>query len=54
MAKAKKRTPSAKKRTGSSETWRGKFMQMLSLPESALPGVPYLELQGDTSLSITG
>ena len=32
----------------------GKLMSFLSFPASTLSGVPYIELQGDASLAITG
>ena len=31
-----------------------RLVGLLSFPECALSGVPYLELQGDTSLAVTG
>ena len=33
---------------------RGKVMSLLSFPACTLSGVPYIELQGDTSVAITG
>lgn len=32
----------------------GQLVHLLSFPESTLSGVPYLELQGDSSLAVTG
>lgn len=32
----------------------GKLCSLLSFPACAVSGVPYIELQGDTSLAITG
>ena len=32
----------------------GQLINLLSFPASTLSGVPYLELQGDSSLAITG
>ncbi len=32
----------------------GKLISILSFPACTLSGVPYIELQGDTSLAITG
>ena len=33
---------------------RRKLLSLMSFPACALSGVPYLELQGDTSMAITG
>ena len=33
---------------------RARISEVLSLPPSIVSGVPYMELQGDTSLAVTG
>ena len=33
---------------------RARISELLSLPPSIVSGVPYMELQGDTSLAVTG
>ena len=52
MAERKKRARSGE--NGVACTLRGMIMHALSFPEGALSGVPYMELQGDASLTITG
>ena len=43
-----------KHRKSFSSTGRGRLASMLSIPESCFSGVPYLELHGDSTLSLTG
>ena len=44
----------AKHRTKQKKPLSQRLIGLLSFPECTLSGVPYLELQGDTSLAVTG
>lgn len=45
---------SAKRKKQDKKTAKKSLASILSFPESCMPAVPYMELQGDVSLTLTG
>ncbi len=54
MSSIQSKRRGAKKGRGFGDTVRGRLARMMDFPESCFSPVPYLELQGDARLSITG